>query len=135
MWQGMDQKKPEVWVPLSRLWRTAADDTRRQLYVIAKLKPDVSLDQARTEMKGISERLAKADPDLNGGWQTAVFPFHVEDTAPTLHLALYVLLGAVVFLLLIACANLANLTLARMSARAREVAVRLALGATRTQLT
>ena len=134
MWEGMDQKKPEVWVPLSRLWRTAADDTRRQLYVIAKLKPDVSLGQARTEMKGISERLAKADPDLNGGWQTTISPFHVEDTAPTLHLALYVLLGAVGFLLLIACANLANLTLARMSARTREVAVRLALGATRTQL-
>ena len=43
MWEGMDQKKPEVWVPLSRLWRTAADDTKRQLYVIAKLKPGVSL--------------------------------------------------------------------------------------------
>ena len=134
MWEGMDQKKPEVWVPLSRLWRTAADDTKRQLHVIAKLKPAVSLAQARAEMKGISERQAKADPALNEGWQTAVFPFSVEDTAPTLHLALYVLLGAVALLLLIACANLANLTLARVSARSREVAVRLALGATRSQL-
>ena len=71
---------------------------------------------------------------MNEGWETAVYPFRVEDTAPTLHLALYVLLGAVVFLLFIACANLANLTLARMSARTREMAVRLALGATRSQL-
>ncbi len=134
MWEGMDQKKPEVWVPLSRLWRTTEDETRRQLYVIAKLKPEVSLAQSRTEMKGIAERLAKTDPALNDGWQAAVFPFRVEDTAPNLHLALYVLLGAVAFLLLIACANLANLTLARMSARSREVAVRLALGATRSQL-
>jgi putative ABC transport system permease protein len=134
MWEGMDQKKPEVWVPLSRLWRTAADDSKRQLYVVAKLKAGVPLAQARAEMKGIAERLAKADPALNEGWQVAVFPFRVEDTAPTLHLALYVLLGAVAFLLLIACANLANLTLARMSARSREVAVRLALGATRGRL-
>jgi putative ABC transport system permease protein len=134
MWEGMDQKKPEVWVPLSRLWRTAADDTQRQLYVIAKLKLNVGLEQSRTEMEGIAERLQKADPALNEGWHTAVYPFSVEDTAPTLHLALYVLLGAVTFLLLIACANLANLTLARMSARSREVAVRLALGATRSQL-
>jgi putative ABC transport system permease protein len=134
MWEGMDQKKPEVWVPLSRLWRTPADDAQRQLYVIARLKPEISLEQSRTEMKVIAERLEKADPALNEGWQTAVFPFRVEDAAPTLHLALYVLLGAVGFLLLIACANLANLTLARISTRSREIAVRLALGATRGQL-
>ncbi len=102
MWEGMDQKKPEVWVPLSRLWKSAADETRRQLYVIAKLKPGVSLARSRAEMKGIAEQLAKADVALNEGWQTAVFPFHVEDTAPTLHLALYVLLGSVAFLLFIA---------------------------------
>lgn len=134
MWHGMDQKKPLVWVPLARLWGAKDAETRRQLYVFARLKPEVSLGQAREEMQSIAARLAKADPALNDRWETAVYPFHVEDTASNLHLALYVLLGTVAFLLLIACANLANLTLARMSTRSREVAVRLSLGATRAQI-
>lgn len=134
MFEGMDQKKPEVWVPLSRLWRTPADDRLRQLYVMARLKPGVPLEQARAEMTGIAGRLEKADPEMNTGMKTSVFPAAVEDTAPTLHRALYVLLGAVAFLLLIACANLANLTLARIGGRHQEIAVRLALGATRGRI-
>jgi hypothetical protein len=56
----MDQLKPEVWAPLSRLWLTAEDDIRRQLLVTARLKPNVALAQARTEMAGIGERLQRA---------------------------------------------------------------------------
>jgi len=133
-WEGMDQIKPEVWVPLSRLFNTPQNDTERQLLVIAKLKPGVSLASARTEMAGIAQRLEKADPQLNEHWTTAVHPFTVEDTAPSLHRALYVLLAAVAFLLLIGCANLANLTLARGATRAREIAIRLALGGTRRRI-
>jgi putative ABC transport system permease protein len=132
--EGLDQLKPDVWVPLSRLWRTPEEETSRQVFVAARLKTGVSLAQARTEMAVIAQRLDQAEPEHDRGWTTAVFPFATEDAAPTLHRALYVLLATVAFLLLIACANLANLTLARTTKRSREIAVRLALGATRGRI-
>jgi len=105
-----------------------------QLVVAARLRPGVSLAQARTEMDGISKRLQTQDREYYQLGGTSVFPFSVEGTDSDLRRALYVLLAAVAFLLLIACANLANLTLARASERSRDITVRLALGATRGRI-
>jgi putative ABC transport system permease protein len=85
-------------------------------------------------MAGIAKRLQKSEGEFDEGWQTAIFPFSVEDSNPGVDRALYVLMGAVAFLLLIACANLANLQMARVALRSREMAMRLALGATRARL-
>jgi predicted permease len=133
-YEGEDQVSADVWLPLSRLWNKPENDSERALNVAARLKPGVTLAVARTEMAGIANRLQKSEGEFDEGWQTAVFPFSVEDSNPRVHRALYVLMGAVVFLLLIACANLANLQMARVALRSREMAVRLALGATRAQL-
>jgi putative ABC transport system permease protein len=132
--EGSDQLKPDVWVPLSRLFKTPDDDTQRQLLVAARLKPGVSLAQARAEMSGIAQNLGKSDAKLDEGWSVGVSSFEVEGVSPKLHRALYVLQGAVLFLLLIACANLANLTLVRAALRSRETAIRLALGASRARV-
>jgi predicted permease len=133
-YEGEDQVSADVWLPLSRLWGGLEDEHERSLNVTARLKPGVTLAAARAEMAGIAKRLQDSEGEFDQGWQTAVFPFSVEDSNPKVHRALGVLMGAVAFLLLIACANLANLQMARVTLRSREMAVRLALGATRARL-
>lgn len=132
--EGSDQLKPEIWVPLSCLPATEDQDHSRDLRVIAKLRPGATLVQARTEMDAIARRLQKSDAEFDEGWFTSVYSVPTEDTNPHVHRALYVLMAATGFLLLIACANLANLTMARATLRGRELALRLALGATRAKL-
>jgi len=103
------------------------------IYVWGKLKPGVTLEQARSEMKTIAARLEKAYPETNGK-ETAVVKPLLENLVGKYRTNLTLLLGAVGLVLLIACANLANLFAARGAARAREFAIHAAVGATRGQL-
>ena len=128
---GSEQKKPALFVPLSRAWSgKPGEDGRRELLVIARLRPG-ALHQARVEMTGIAARLSASDPALNEGWKTSVLSAPADDSSPEVNRALYLLTAAVAFVLLIACANLANLMLARASRRQRDFGIRLALGAGR----
>lgn len=103
------------------------------IYVWGKLKPGVTVEQARTEMKGIAARLEKAYPATNGQ-ETAVVTPLLDNLVGKYRTNLGLLLGAVGLVLLIACANLANLFAARGAARAREFAIHAAVGATRGQI-
>ena len=101
---------------------------------LARLKPGVSIEQARAELNTIAARVARDHPDTNKDWGVVVEPYASAVVGADLRQSLYLLFAAVGAVLLIACVNLANIMLARGLAREREIAVRLALGATRGRL-
>ncbi|HJR63776.1 MAG TPA: ABC transporter permease [Gemmatimonadaceae bacterium] len=123
----------QVWVPLTINETALAHGNRYWAGAIGRLKPGVTLAQAQADLDRLSAVLQREDVEANFGWDAEVVPLR-DDLVGDLRRPLMIFLGAVAFVMLIACANVANLLLARGAARQREIAIRVAIGAGRRRI-
>jgi predicted permease len=123
----------ELWAPLTVNPAATASRPHRTYNSIGRLKSDASIAQAQADMDRIAVTIARDHPDSNAGWGVALVPAH-EQVVGDIGNTLWVLFGAVVRVLVIACVNIANLLLARASSTAKEFAVRAAIGASQWAL-
>jgi predicted permease len=133
---GSAMNKPtfaQMWIPKAFTPTEAAVRDNHNFLGVGRLKPGVTLEQAQSEMNTISQRLEQAYPAADKGWGAVLHPLR-EETVGNARPALLMMLGAVAFVLLIACANVANLLLARTFSRRKEIAIRTAMGALRPRI-
>jgi len=128
----MDRMPNELWVPLS-IKPEQINHGFHWLLAMGRLKPGVSIAQAQADMDAVAKHIAEIYPE-NKGWGASVEPLRNDFLSPESIRGMYFLMGGVGFVLLIACANVTNLLLARGSAREREIAIRASIGAGRARL-
>jgi putative ABC transport system permease protein len=123
----------DLWFPAGTLWPDTTSRSAHNYRVVARLKAGVSLEQAQAQMTAIGSRLEEKYPDSNSGKSVAVTRMR-DEMVRNFRLMLWVMLGGVGVVLLIACANLANMLLAKSVARTKEMAIRAAMGAARGRI-
>ena len=120
-------EKSDIWYPANTIFPENPNRSSHNYRVVGRLKPGVSLESAQAQMSSIAARIERAYPSSNDG--KGILVQRMLDTlVSNVRLTLYMLLGAVAVVLLIACANMANLLLAKSTSRTREIAIRAAVG-------